>query len=171
MAALAVGTLGAGTAVAAPDPAPPVPDVSTYMPVNPADYTVNGGRWLGFAGPAGVVCVMDIFKGDYGCSGPLPGAPNGANQISGGPSGVPVFATSTDPYAAAGPVKPLPPNTRLTYRYIFCGADSTGAVACLNNKDQVGFAVGPNGTFIKLPPPPPPPAPAAVPAVPPAPTP
>ena len=166
------GLLGAATAGAQPDPGPTFPNVGAFMPVNPADYTVNGGRWLGFAGPAGVVCVMDVFKGDYGCSGPLPGAPQGANQVSAGPNGAPAFATSTDPYAAVGPVKPLPPNTRLTYRFIFCGADDTGAVACLNSKDQVGFVVGPNGTFIKLPPPPPPPAPAQpAPVVPPAPTP
>lgn len=160
--AASAGLSGAATAAAEPEPTPAFPNVASYMPVNPADYTVNGGKWLGFAGPAGVVCIVDVLAGNYGCSGPLPGAPEGINLVSAGPTGAPTFATSEAPYAAAGPVRPLAPNTRLTYRQIYCGADATGAVACLNSRDQVGFIVGPTATSIKLPPPPPPaPAPVA----------
>ena len=157
------GLAAATTASAAPDPGPILPNVGSYMPVNPADYSVNGGKWLGFAGPAGVVCAIDVLAGNYGCSGPLPGAPEGVNLVSGGPSGPPVFGTSDAPYAAAGPVRPLPPNTRLSYRSIFCGADAAGAVACVNG--PTGFVVGPDGTFIQLPPPPPPPPPPVEPAI------
>jgi hypothetical protein len=157
------GIAAATTASAAPDPGPILPNVGSYMPVNPADYSVNGGKWLGFAGPAGVVCAIDVLAGNYGCSGPLPGAPEGVNLVSGGPSGPPVFGTSDAPYAAAGPVRPLPPNTRLSYRSIFCGADAAGAVACVNG--PTGFVVGPDGTFIQLPPPPPPPPPPVEPAI------
>jgi hypothetical protein len=156
---------GAGLTVAATasaDPDAGLPDVGGYMPVNPADYSVNGGKWLGFAGPEGVVCTIDVLSGNYGCSGPLPGAPDGVNLVSGGPSGPPVFGTKDAPYAAAGPVRPLAPNTRLSYRSIFCGADDAGAVACVNG--PVGFVVGPNGTYIHVPPPPPPPE--EIPAVP-----
>ena len=160
--------LGASTASAEPEPGPAFPNVGSYLPVNPADYTVNGGKWLAFAGPEGVVCILDVLADNYGCSGPLPGAPEGANLVSAGPSGPPTFATSTAPYAAAGPVRPLPPNTRLTFRSTYCGIDDTGTVACLNSREQVGFVVGPNGTYIKLPPPPPPPPPPpAPPAAPP----
>ena len=140
---------------AAPDSGPALPDVVSYMPVNPADYSVNGGKWLGFAGPAGVVCAIDVLAGNYGCSGPLPGAPEGVNLVSGGVSGPPAFGTSEAPYAAAGPVRPLAPGTRLSFRSIFCGADAAGAVACVNG--PVGFVVGPAGTYIHVPPPPPPP--------------
>lgn len=163
--AAGTGLIGAASATAEPAPAPVLPNVSGFLPLNPADYSVNGGKWLAFAGPAGVTCVLDVLAGNYGCSGPLPGAPEGVNQVSGGPDGPPVFGTSNAPYAAAGPVRPLPPNTRLTYRFIYCGADDTGTVACLNTKDQVGFAVSPTSTFIKLPPPPAPPA-AVAPAAP-----
>ena len=179
--AAGTGLLGAATAAAAPTPAPApaVPNVESYMPVNPANYTVNAGKWLGFAGPAGVVCTIDTFKGEYGCAGPLPGAPEGMNLVSAGPVGAPVFtATETPAYAAAGPVRPLPPNTRLSFRQIFCGVDDAGVVACLNSREQVGFVVGPDGTSIFAPPPPPPapapeaaPAPAPAPVAPPAPAP
>ncbi len=149
------GLSSAATAAAAPDSGPALPDVMSYMPVNPADYSVNGDKWLGFAGPAGVVCAIDVLAGNYGCSGPLPGAPDGVNLVSAGLSGPPVFGTSEAPYAAAGPVRPLAPGTRLSFRSIFCGADDAGAVACVNG--PVGFVVGPNGTYIHVPPPPPPP--------------
>ncbi|MEI7544832.1 MAG: hypothetical protein WCJ53_08410 [Mycobacteriaceae bacterium] len=138
-----------GASPAAADPVPPsIPNPFSYPPVNPANYTVNGGRWFAFAGPAGVVCVLDTINGEYGCSGPLPAAPGGANLVSAGPNGMPVFATTETPqYAKAGAVLPLPPNTRLSYRQVACGVDDSGVVACLNTRDQVGFVVGPNGSF------------------------
>lgn len=134
-----------------PAPAPPIPNVNAYMPVNPADYTTNKGRWFAFAGPAGVVCTLDNLNGDYGCSGPLPGAPAGVNLVSGGPTGAPAFSTTTEPSLYAGPagaVKALPPNTRLSYRQVSCGIDDAGVVACFNSRDQVGFVVGPTNTYI-----------------------
>jgi len=30
---------------------------------------------------------------------------------------------------------------------VACGVDDAGVVACLNTRDQVGFVVGPNGSF------------------------
>lgn len=149
--ALAVVALGgASPAVADPEPAPPpIPNAFAYPPVNPANYTVNGGRWFAFAGPPGVVCILDTINGDYGCSGPLPGAPDGANLVSAGPVGMPVFATTETPkYATAGAVRPLPPNTRLSYRQVACSVDDAGVVACLNSRDQVGFIVGPEASFV-----------------------
>ena len=149
-AAVAVGAVaGASPAAADPLPAPPpIPDVFSYMQVNPADYTVKAGRWFAFAGPLGVVCVLDTINGEYGCGGPLPGAPDGANLISGGPVGMPVFSTTEGlKYADAGAVRSLPPNTRLSYRQVACGVDDAGVVACLNSRDQVGFVVGPTGSF------------------------
>ena len=151
---------GASPAAADPEsPPPPIPDVFAYMPVNPIDYTVNSGKWFAFAGPAGVVCILDSTNGDYGCSGPLPGAPDGANLVSAGPVGMPVFTTTETPkYADAGVVRALPPNRRLSYRQVACGVDDAGVVACLNSREQVGFVVGPETSFVasNAPPPPPP---------------
>ena len=152
VAALA-GAAGVATAAADPEPAPapPLPNVNAYMPVNPADYTVNKGRWFAFAGPLGVICTIDNLSGDYGCSGPLPGAPEGVNLVRGGPAGAPTFATTTEPSkfaGPAGPVKALPPNTRISFRQISCGVDGTGVVACVNSRDQVGFVVSPTTTYI-----------------------
>jgi hypothetical protein len=130
-------------------PPPPIPDVNVYTPLNPADYAVLGGTWYAFAGPPGVICIINRQNGDYGCSGPLPGAPGGANLVSGGQSGPPTFSTTAEPlFSAAGPVKSLPPNTRLSFREISCGIDAAGGVACLNARDQVGFVVSSAGSFV-----------------------
>jgi hypothetical protein len=75
---------------------------------------------------------------------------------------MPVFTTTETPkFAAAGAVLPLPPNTRLSYRQVACGVDDAGVIACLNTREQVGFVVGPEGSFADTNVPPPPPAPPA----------
>lgn len=139
-------------ASADPDPAPappPLPNVNAYTPISPVDYSVMGGNWYAFAGPVGVTCVINKTNGSYGCSGALPGAPEGANLVSAGPVGPPTFAGTGQPiFGAVGEVKALPPNTRLSYREISCGVDGAGVVACVNGHDQVGFVVSPTGTYI-----------------------
>lgn len=133
----------------APPPAPPMPDVVSFTPISPVDYTTMNGNWYAFAGPAGVICVINRQSVSYGCSGALPGAPDGANLVSAGPVGAPEFSHTDRPMATPeGGVKALPANTRLSFREISCGADGTGVVACVNTRDQVGFMVTPTGTFI-----------------------
>lgn len=130
-------------------PPPPIPNVNAYTPLNPAGYAAMGGTSYAFAGPSGVICIINRQNGDYGCSGPLPGAPGGANLVSGGQVGAPTFANTGRPlFDAAGPVKALPPNTRLSFRDVSCGADAAGAIACLNSREQVGFVVSPTGSFV-----------------------
>ena len=112
---VAIASSAAADPAPEPAPGPTLPDINAFMPVNPANYTTNKGRWFAFAGPSGIVCMLDNLNGDYGCSGPLPGAPDGANLVSAGPTGPPVFSTTDGSvYAAAGAVKPLPPRTRIS---------------------------------------------------------
>lgn len=137
-------------AAADPDPLPPpLPDVNSYRALDPADYAAMGGSVYAFAGPAGVTCVLNRLNGGYGCSGPLPGAPAGVNLVSGGPVGAPTFATADRPiFSAAGDVTPLPPGTRLSFRDISCGTDGAGVLACVNNREQVGFVISATSTTI-----------------------
>lgn len=152
VAGVALIFAGHGLAGADPDPVPaplPLPNVNAYTPISPVEYTVNNGQWYAFAGPAGVTCILNRANGDYGCSGPLPGAPEGANLVSAGPVGAPTFSLTPAPlFGSVGPVKALPPNTRLSFREVSCGVDGAGAVACVNSRDQVGFVVGPAGSFV-----------------------
>jgi hypothetical protein len=131
-----------------PAPPPPLPNVNAYPPISPVPYAVNDGTMYLFAGPAGVQCAINRQSGGYGCSGALPGAPDGANLVSGGPAGAPSFSTTERPMFGTGGAKPLPPNTRLSFREISCGVDGGGALACVNSRDQVGFVVSAAGSYI-----------------------
>jgi hypothetical protein len=154
-----IGVAGAGgaaliampaSALADPPPSPPpAPNINAYPPIPPADYAVLGGQWYAFGTPDGLTCIIDKGKVSYGCSGSIPGAPDGANLVSGGPGGAPTFATTAAPaFAVAGPVKPLPPNTRLSYRSISCATDSGGVTTCMNAAYQSGFVISPAGSYI-----------------------
>ncbi len=149
-----VGAAGAaligvpGIASADPEPAPAPPNINAYTPAKPSDFAQMDGGWYAFGVPGGLTCVMDRQTAAYGCNGPIPGAPNGANVVSGGTSGAPGFASSDHPlFGTSGDVKPLPPNTRLTFRTVSCGTDGV-MTACVNSFDNTGFVISPGGSFI-----------------------
>jgi hypothetical protein len=132
-----------------PPPPPPAPNVNAYPPIPPADYAVLDGAWYAFGTPDGLTCIIDKGKVSYGCSGPIPGAPDGANLVSAAPGGAPTFANTAAPvFAVAGPVKPLPANTRLSYRSISCATDGGGVTTCMNSAFQNGFVISPAGSYI-----------------------
>lgn len=147
--AVAAATIAVPATAWADPGAPSVPNINGYAPISPTDFTVMGGAWYAFGTPDGLTCVIEKSTGNYGCSGPIPAAPNGANMVSGGPTGAPGFASTNAPmFAVAGPVKPLPPNTRLSYRQVSCGTDGAGMTACINSFDQSGFVISPAGSYI-----------------------
>lgn len=135
-----------GFAQADPPPPPAVPNVNAYTPVKTSEYAVMDGSWYAFAAPDGLTCVVQR-SGSYGCSGPIPAAPNGANLVSGGP-GVPGFASSPAPvFAAVGEAKALPANSRISYQTVSCGTDGV-ATTCIDGRTQAGFVISPTGSFV-----------------------
>ena len=148
-----IGLVGvAGTTVlgvpgiAAADP-PPLPDINAFPSAKPSDYAVQDGAWYAFGAPDGVTCVLDKQSGGYGCSGPIPAAPGGANLVSAAPSGAPGFASSAQSlYGVVEGAKPLPPNTRLSFRTVSCGTDGV-VTSCLNSADRSGFVISPAGSY------------------------
>lgn len=148
-AALTVSPAVASAQPSPPPPPPPAPNVNAFTPVSPVDFTVLDGAWYAFGTPDGLTCIIDKTRSTYGCNGPIPGAPSNANMISGGAAGAPGWAhASAPPFAIAGPVKPLPPNTRLSYRQISCGSDGAGMTSCVNAFDQTGFVISPAGSYV-----------------------
>ena len=145
--ALAAGaTVLAVPGIAAADP-PPLPDINTLPPVNPKDYAVMDGSSYAFGAPGGLTCVMDRQTGGYGCSGPLPAAPGGANLVTGYAHGSPGFANSARPmYGTVDSPLPLPPNTRMSFQTVSCGTDGL-VTSCLNTLDNSGFVLSPAGSF------------------------
>jgi hypothetical protein len=126
---------------------PPVPNVNAMTPANPKDFAAREGTWYAFRALDGVTCVMDRQSGSYGCSGPLPGAPNGANVVTGSETGSVGFGSSPRPmYGTVENPSPLPPNTRLSFHTVSCGNDGS-AVSCVNTLNQSGFVIGPAGSY------------------------
>ena len=141
--AAAAAALGA-PAVAA---AQPVPNINAMPPANPKDYSANDGAWYVFSALDGVTCVVDRGSGSYGCSGPLPAAPNGANMVTGNVGGGVGFANATRPmYGAVDNAPALPPNARLSFKTVSCGNDGF-ATSCINTMNQSGFVISPTGSF------------------------
>lgn len=147
-----VGAVGAtaigvpGVAGAEPPPPPPPPNIGGFALVKPSEFTVAEGTMYAFTVGGGITCVMSRTTGGYGCNGPLPAAPEGANVVSGGQVGPPGFTTTAAPIFS-GPANPLPPNSRIAFRNISCGTDGV-MTSCQNSFDQSGFVISPGGSFI-----------------------
>jgi hypothetical protein len=143
---VAGAALSGASGIAAADPAP-MPNINAFPSAKPSDYAAQDGAWYAFAVPDGVTCVLDKQSGSYGCSGPIPAAPGGANTVTGTVSGRPGFASSDRPlYGVVEGAKPLPPNTRLSFRTVSCGTDGV-STSCLNTADQSGFVISPDGSY------------------------
>lgn len=148
-----VGVLGAAGAtflgvpgIATADPAP-MPDVNAFPSAKPSEYSLQDGAWYAFTVPDGVTCVLDKQSGGYGCTGPIPAAPGGANIVTAPAAGKPGFASADRPlYGVVEGVKPLPPNTRLSFRTVSCGTDGV-TTSCVNSINQSGFVLSPAGSF------------------------
>ncbi|MGX9674511.1 hypothetical protein [Mycobacterium sp. HM-7] len=133
-----------------PPPGPAAPNLNGFKPVSPSVYASKDGTFYMFQAPGGLTCVMRRNEGEYGCSGPLPGAPEGSNVVVGQQVGAPAFNILNGPKYVGempGAVQTLPAGSRITYRNITCGTDGT-MTACVNSFDQSGFVVSPAGSFI-----------------------
>ncbi|MCV7041983.1 hypothetical protein BST36_08330 [Mycolicibacterium moriokaense] len=136
-----------GTAMAQPStPAPPPPpNVNAYAPAKLSDYQVVDSQWYAFKTADGLTCVLQR-NGGYGCSGAIPGAPEGATLVSGGP-GIPSFARSAGDVFAGVNAKPLPAGERLSFQTVSCGSDGS-VTTCSDSRNQSGFVLTPAGSYI-----------------------
>ena len=50
-------------------------------------------------------------------------------------------------FAAAGPAKPLPVGSRLSFQSVSCGNDGV-TTTCVDSRSQSGFVIGPGGSFV-----------------------
>ena len=146
----AVMTAGLGAAQPPAPAPPPAPNVNAWPPVSPAEYTAMNGTWYAFGAPGDLTCVIQR-GGAYGCSGPIPAAPDGANLVSGGIGGVPSFANAAAPFSnVVETVKPLPPNTRVSFQTVSCGTDGT-MTTCVDAHNGAGFVISPTASFVLQP--------------------
>lgn len=144
MAAGAMVLVMPGIATASPE------NINTYAPAKPSEYAAANGTQYVFAAPGGLTCVMDKSSGMYGCSGPIPAAPGGANVVTGGLRAAPGFANAGAPLygtVTETPPRALPPNTRLSFQTVSCGTDGV-TTTCLNSVNRTGFFLSPDGSFV-----------------------
>lgn len=138
----------AGAEPPPPPPPPASPNIGAWELVKPSSFAVNDGSMYAFTVNGGITCVLSRGTGGYGCSGPFPAAPNGANVVTGGQVGAPGFATAANPiYVGDQPAQPLPPNSRISFQHVSCGTDGV-LTTCQNSFDQSGFVLSPGGSFI-----------------------
>src|SRR4051812_4367167 len=118
-AAAVLGVPGIAAAQPPPEPVPqppPPPNVNALTPVKLSDYAVMDNNWFAFSTPDGLTCVLQKGNG-FGCNGPIPGAPEGANLVSGSYGGVPAFYnTAASVFAVAGAAQPPPAGSRVSYQ-------------------------------------------------------
>jgi hypothetical protein len=148
---VAAGAVAIGTpavASADPEPAPPPPNANAFAPVKPSEFAMQNGEVYAFAVPGDIACVMTRSSGSYGCSGPIPAAPGGANVVIGSQRGPAGFANADRPlYIFDTLPKRLAPGSRINFRDVVCGTDGTVTV-CNNNYDGGGFVISPAGSFV-----------------------
>jgi hypothetical protein len=130
------------------------PDPHDFV-IDDRSYLVGSGAknmFPLFTVASGLTCKIEIFSGGaFGCDGPLPGAPEGENEIYVDLSGhqvgmrksdVPRFKTPNYP----GRIRQLPAQHRIDYTYetyTTCLATSDGGVACIADMQRhpQGFVV------------------------------
>src|SRR5258705_13050618 len=147
-AAAVVGVPGVAAAEPPPVPAPqppPPPNVKALAPVKLSEYAEMDNNWYAFTS-TGLTCVLQKGNG-YGCNGLIPGAPDGANLVSGSYGGVPAFANTAGPvFAAAGAAKPPPAGGPVSYPTGRCGNDGT-ATNRVESRHQPGLLINPAGSL------------------------
>ncbi|MEU0496561.1 hypothetical protein [Mycobacterium sp. NPDC006124] len=156
---LLIGLVAAGTALLgvpgvaaadpepAPPPSPPAPNVMGYAPVKPSEFLLGDGSLYGFAVPGDIACIINRNSGNYGCNGPIPGAPNGANLVTAQQVGPAGFSNSDRPlYVFEKLPQRLPAGSKISFRNVTCGTDGT-TTTCTNNYDGGGFVISPAGSF------------------------
>jgi hypothetical protein len=141
-----------GVAAADPDPAPPPPpppfNVNALAPVKPSDFAMVDGQFYGFAVPGDIECGISRANGRYGCSGPLPASPDGANVVTGGQTGPATFTSDSRPlFNFDGLPNKLLPGSKISFRGVTCGTDGTFTV-CSQSFDGQGFVLSPAGSYV-----------------------
>jgi hypothetical protein len=151
-AAVGAGVGVPGVAAADPSPAPPPPppplNLNALASVKPSDFAMQNGEYYAFAVPGDIACAISRRSGNYGCTGPLPAAPDGANAVTGAQQGPPTFLSDNRPlFGFDGLPNRLLPGSRIAFRNVTCGTDGT-VTMCSNSFDGAGFVLSPGGSYV-----------------------
>lgn len=115
----------------------PYPDVSQYKEVsNTETFRVTDEAGVWFTTPLGVRCAIED-DGSYGCSGELPGAPQGENEIAwfAGDPFPRLYHTEVPRFSSDAGQTIVFESTYIDYRGSRCAATRESAAYCIHGDD------------------------------------
>lgn len=133
---LGVGSCSAATSFAAPT-AGPYPNLDGYKTVpNVENYKVVSETGVWFTSSLGVRCAIED-DGSYGCSGELPGAPPGSNEVAWffGDPFPRIYHAAAPRFSSAGAQMILARHTSISYRGSRCAVTLENTVYCIHGDD------------------------------------
>jgi hypothetical protein len=132
----------------APNPYPKDSIVlTTYTRLAPADYFIPGLYGVYFLSPGGLNCGIWL-RGSFGCAGPLPGAPPGADHIGwfNGDTNVHNDWAIAVGFPRAQAQQVLPPRSYLNWNETTCATTADNSTYCY--RGMFRFLITPNGTYL-----------------------
>lgn len=150
--ALMASAAGSGTALAAPGAAEaavnPFPDIRYYDRVDAAPFAVPGGVW--FRTPGGQNCGI-WNRGSFGCTGVIPGAPQGTRHIGwiDGDRAVHYDWTVAVRFPGAQAQLPLAPFSVITHEGTTCAVTPNGSTYC--ERGPLRFLIESTKTWLSAP--------------------
>ncbi len=148
-AALSGAVLAGAAPVVADTPKKPYPDITRYAKLDFEGFQIDGKPGVWFSSPTGLNCgIWD--DGSFGCTGPIPGAPAGTNQIgSFTGENISHFDNTAQPrFVAGGPQRVLPANSYISYKNVQCATTPANGIYCKGPYYQNQFLVTPDGSWL-----------------------
>jgi len=149
-AAIIAAVLGNPVAARAEPPHPeavidPFPDIRYYDIVDAEPYVLPGGVW--FTTPGGQNCGI-WGRGNFGCSGDIPGAPDGVRHIGwvNGDRAVHYDWSMAARFPATRAVTPLPAHAKIIHEGTSCAVTVDGRAYC--ERGPLRFVMEPSKTWL-----------------------
>lgn len=139
---------GPADSPAADPDANPWPDIRYYDRLDANDFALPGGVW--FLSPTGLTCGI-WGRGNFGCSGQIPGAPADVTHIGwiNGDRDVHYDWSMAVRFPATQAQQPLPPRSFITHEGTTCAATPDSRIYC--ERGPLKLSVEPTRTWLSAP--------------------
>lgn len=126
----------------------PWPDIRYYDQLDANDFALPGGVW--FLSPTGLSCGI-WGRGNFGCSGQIPGAPPDVTHIGwiNGDRAVHYDWSMAVRFPPTQAEKPLPPRSFITHEGTTCAATPDSRIYC--ERGPMRLSIEPTRTWLSAP--------------------
>lgn len=138
VAGLAI-SVGAALPAAADPPKNPYPDTSKYAKLDFESFRIADKPGLWFSTPSGLECGI-WEDGSFGCTGAIPGAPGGANQVGwfSGDSAAHFDNTGQPRFSSGQAQRVIPANNYIELGSARCATTPESNVYCVRGSSYAG---------------------------------